>query len=92
MTEDNVTLAVITENQRKIIHELIERNASLTARIQTNDNQSIVITDLLSKNIVLTSKLQIAYAQIKQLESINNTTVKPTKRISAFKRGRNTIE
>lgn len=89
--EEEVTLAVIIENQRKIIQELIDRNASLTARIQVNDNQSAVITDLLSKNIVLTSKLQIAGAQIKQLESINNTTAKPRKRMSPFKEARNRI-
>lgn len=86
--DEGVTFSVIIENQRKIIQELIERNADLTARVQINDNQSVVITDLLSKNIMLTSKLQIAYTQIKQLESINNTTVKPTKRISAFKQAR----
>jgi len=51
-------------------------------------NQQEIINDLIEKNMQLTTEVQVQRLQIKQLESINNHKVKPTKRISAFKQER----
>ena len=51
-------------------------------------NQQEVINELIEKNMQLTTEVQVQRLQIKQLESINNSKVKPTKRISAFKQER----
>ena len=48
-------------------------------------NQQQVINELMEKNMQLTTEVQVQRLAIKQLESINNTTYKPKKRISAFK-------
>ena len=55
---------------------------------QDIQNQQQVINDLMEKNMQLTTEVQVQRITIKQLESINNTTVKPKKRISAFKQER----
>tara|TARA_R110000868_G_scaffold9000_9_gene45623 strand:+ start:9269 stop:9553 length:285 start_codon:yes stop_codon:yes gene_type:complete len=90
--DGDVTLVVIIENQKNIIRELIDRNTELTARVQVNQNQGKILSDMLSKNVELMSKLQLAHTQIKQLETINNTTAKPLKRVSAFKQARQSQE
>ena len=51
-------------------------------------NQQQVINELMEKNMQLTTEVQVQRLAIKQLESINNTTYKPKKRISAFKQER----
>ncbi|MGY8867814.1 MAG: hypothetical protein ACKVJK_19585 [Methylophagaceae bacterium] len=51
-------------------------------------NQQQVINELMEKNMQLTTEVQVQRLSIKQLESINNTTYKPKKRISAFKQER----
>ena len=51
-------------------------------------NQQDIINDLIQSNMKLTTEVQVQRLQIKQLESINNHKVKPTKRISAFKQER----
>ena len=51
-------------------------------------NQQQIINELMEKNMQLTTEVQVQRLAIKQLESINNTKVKPTKRISAFKQER----
>ena len=51
-------------------------------------NQQDIINDLIQSNMKLTTEVQVQRLQIKQLESIINHKVKPTKRISAFKQER----
>jgi FtsZ-binding cell division protein ZapB len=51
-------------------------------------NQQQIINELIEKNMQLTTEVQVQRLAIKQLESINNTTYKPKKRISAFKQER----
>ena len=51
-------------------------------------NQQQVINELMEKNMQLTTEVQVQRLAIKQIESINNTTYKPKKRISAFKQER----
>ena len=63
-------------------------NTDLEMVSQYIQNQQLIINELMEKNMQLTTEVQVQRLQIKQLESINNTKVKPTKRISAFKQER----
>jgi len=85
---DSLVLIQYIENQKTVIQELIKKNNELVAIVQTCKNQEKIINDLIDKNIQMTSHLQIAEHQIKHLESINNVTAKPAKRLSPFKKER----